>query len=118
QDVEALVARLESLADAEDRGGCVELQMRTSPCREAATALRTLARERDEARQALADPIAVHINMMRGTIAKPSIENIHHLYPEIREGWVKERQADRARASSLEAQLAGAKEALDEIAES
>jgi len=28
----------------------------------------------------MADPIAVHINMLRGSIAKPSITNIVHLY--------------------------------------
>ena len=28
----------------------------------------------------LADPVAVHANMLRGTIAKPSIEQIIHLY--------------------------------------
>jgi hypothetical protein len=28
----------------------------------------------------LQDPIAVHLNMLRGTIAKPTIENIIHLY--------------------------------------
>lgn len=41
----------------------------------------------------LSDPIAVHINMMRGTIAKPSIENIHHLYPEVRKEAAKTRLA-------------------------
>jgi len=30
----------------------------------------------------LADPNAVHINMLRGTIARPSIEQVRHLYPE------------------------------------
>ncbi len=30
----------------------------------------------------LADPVVVHANMLRGTIAKPSWENIKHLYPE------------------------------------
>lgn len=30
----------------------------------------------------LADPVAVHLNMLRGVIAKPSIENIIHLYGE------------------------------------
>lgn len=29
---------------------------------------------------ALADPIAVHSNMLRGTIAKPTLEQIIHLY--------------------------------------
>ena len=28
----------------------------------------------------LADPVAVHANVLRGTIAKPSIEQIIHLY--------------------------------------
>lgn len=28
----------------------------------------------------ICDPVAVHLNMLRGTIAKPSIENIIHLY--------------------------------------
>lgn len=28
----------------------------------------------------IGDPVAVHLNMLRGTIAKPSIENIIHLY--------------------------------------
>jgi hypothetical protein len=31
----------------------------------------------------LSNPIAVHINMCRGTIAKPSWENLRHLYPRI-----------------------------------
>jgi hypothetical protein len=30
--------------------------------------------------ETLSDPIAVHINMLRGTIAKPSIANIIHIY--------------------------------------
>lgn len=28
----------------------------------------------------LSDPVAVHLNMLRGKIAKPSVENILHLY--------------------------------------
>lgn len=31
---------------------------------------------------ALSDPNAVHINMLRGTIAKPSVEQIIHIYGE------------------------------------
>lgn len=31
-------------------------------------------------RKVLADPVAVHMNMLRGAIAKPSFENIIHLY--------------------------------------
>lgn len=30
----------------------------------------------------LTDPLVVHANMLRGTIAKPTWENIQHLYPE------------------------------------
>lgn len=33
----------------------------------------------------LTDPNAVHINMLRGTIAKPSLGQIAHLYPEVQE---------------------------------
>lgn len=32
----------------------------------------------------LLDPTAVHFNMLRGTVAKPSEANILHLYPELR----------------------------------
>jgi hypothetical protein len=45
--------------------------------------LRTLAAELAAAQQreaALSDPICVHVNMLRGTIAKPTIEQIIHLY--------------------------------------
>lgn len=34
---------------------------------------------------ALSDPIAVHRNMLAGTIAKPSLMNLAHLYPEIQQ---------------------------------
>lgn len=34
----------------------------------------------ERAEKALEDPVALHVNMLRGTIAKPSIENIIHLY--------------------------------------
>ena len=33
-------------------------------------------------RERLADPNAVHINMLRGVIAKPTIAQIRHLYGE------------------------------------
>ena len=45
--------------------------------------LRTLAAELAVAQQreaALTDPICVHVNMLRGTIAKPTLEQIIHLY--------------------------------------
>ncbi len=34
-------------------------------------------------RAMLSDPNAVHVNMLRGSIAKPSLGQIMHLYPEI-----------------------------------
>lgn len=33
-------------------------------------------------RAALSDPVAVHINMLRGVIAKPTLAQIVHLYGE------------------------------------
>ena len=36
----------------------------------------------DEQLTLLSDPNAVHINMLRGMIAKPSWKQIQHLYPE------------------------------------
>jgi len=43
-----------------------------------------IAKEAVEAEMVkLSDPNAVHINMLRGTIAKPSISQIMHIYPEI-----------------------------------
>jgi hypothetical protein len=44
----------------------------------------------------LADPNAVHINMLRGTIAKPTLPQIKHLYPEIKKA---EAERDAARAA-------------------
>ena len=35
----------------------------------------------------LKDPAAVHLNMLRGGIAMPSLENIKHLYPEVRDAF-------------------------------
>jgi hypothetical protein len=35
----------------------------------------------------LKDPVAVHLNMLRGGIAMPSLENIKHLYPEVRDAF-------------------------------
>lgn len=36
--------------------------------------------EIERLRAVMSDPAAVHINMLRGAIAKPSIRNIVHLY--------------------------------------
>jgi hypothetical protein len=72
-----------------------------------------LPRPEDAARIAeleagLLDPVAVHLNMLRGGIAKPSWAQIEHLYPD-------ETAATRADITRLEAALAGARvAALDE----
>lgn len=54
----------------------------------------------------LADPIAVHANMLRGTIAMPSFANIKHLYA-----------AEVAKARAEDAALIAASLALKEIVE-
>lgn len=36
----------------------------------------------DEPQPALTDPNVVHANMLRGTVAKPTFDQIKHLYPE------------------------------------
>ena len=42
-------------------------------------------KQREADRAALRDPNVIHQNMLRGTIAKPTREQILHLYPEIAE---------------------------------
>ena len=42
--------------------------------------LEVQAAEIERLRAALADPSAVHINMLRGVIAKPTLPQIIHLY--------------------------------------
>lgn len=56
--------------------------------------LRALAAEKDETVSLMADPNAVHLNMLRGTIAKPTIDQIVHLYG--REALLAALAADRA----------------------
>ena len=58
-----------SLDDAEDAADRIEAQ----------------AAEIKDITDKLLDPNAVHINMLRGRIAKPTLNQIEHLYPEIRE---------------------------------
>jgi hypothetical protein len=95
QDVEALVARLEARA----RTAPTRFHWSVTELTEAATALRTLARERDEQHG-----IVARIWELLGS---PSYEDLagRSIYDLI-----EELKADRARASSLEAQLAGAME--------
>lgn len=79
-----------------------------------------MERERDETAKQLSDPLAVHINMMRGTIAKPSIENIRHIYPEIAQGEFEARCALRsaeARALAAEAELVRLKARIADLEE-
>jgi hypothetical protein len=49
-------------------------------------ALEAQSKEIEALRAALEDGDNVHLNMLRGTIAKPSVEQIVHIYPEIA-GW-------------------------------
>ncbi len=42
--------------------------------------LETFARHRETALEELKDPHMVHVNMLRGTIAKPSARSIWHIY--------------------------------------
>lgn len=44
--------------------------------------LHNLAAQPPAAPVDLTDPVVVHVNMLRGTIAKPTWEHIKHLYPE------------------------------------
>ncbi len=93
--VTGLVEELRGLAKAHALGSAFFDKENARTCSSAADALEAKDRELAEARAALADPIAVHINMMRGTVAKPSLENVHHLYPEIREEAARVRHALR-----------------------
>lgn len=58
-----------------------------SPNRDDYSLVQAFARHRSEAqatglREALADPSAVHVNMLRGGIARPSLAQIIHIYGE------------------------------------
>jgi hypothetical protein len=62
---------------------CVDLDDATPILTVAALrAISTAIAEAEAERAVLADPAAVHLNMLRGGIAKPSVANIIHLYGE------------------------------------
>jgi len=42
----------------------------------------------EEIKKQLQDPLAVHVNMLRGTIAKPTDEQIKSLYPHLFQQWI------------------------------
>jgi hypothetical protein len=68
-----------------DIAGCHHIRARQKAAlpvqdTQAAERISALSSERDEWKAVLADPVAVHLNMLRGGIAKPSIRNIIHLY--------------------------------------
>ena len=80
-----------SLDDAEDAADRIEAQ----------------AAEIKDITDKLLDPNAVHINMLRGGIAKPTLNQIEHLYPEIRELRAEiERLKAEFEAAKIEAQSA------------
>jgi hypothetical protein len=74
---ELLLSVAESSKHCTSEGGG---RIPTWPLKEAARRLSELERENARLREAVADPVAVHLNMLRGGIAKPSINNIIHLY--------------------------------------
>jgi hypothetical protein len=47
---------------------------------EARELIERLADELERVERVLADPMAVHVNMLRGSIAKPSAAAIRHVY--------------------------------------
>jgi hypothetical protein len=122
QDVEALVAELGHFASAcgaEGPGdGAFSVRTHTGTetyeternlravLREAATALRTLARERDEALSAVA-----------AGCYEAALKGGSELWQHTVALGVERQRAAESRASSLEAQLAGAKEALEPFAQ-
>ena len=68
------LAELERLLDDYDTARAFRLE------RDALASLIATAREAEALREVLADPQAVHLNMLRGGIAKPSPVNIWHIY--------------------------------------
>lgn len=72
-----IVEKLERIADAAiyPDGGDSPLSQQIRQ------GIKEICELRDMAR-ILKDPIAVHVNMLRGSIAKPTWSNIKHLYPE------------------------------------
>ena len=73
--------------------------------RERDAALASLA----EMKAMIADSVAVHVNMLRGAIAKPSVENIRHLYPEIAASLAEKER----RIGELEEALSAVRVAVD-----
>lgn len=67
----------------------------------AANTLEAQAEEIARLKAGLADPAVVHLNMLRGVIAKPDMGQIGHLYPEI----ARERDALKAQIEVQEAAI-------------
>lgn len=84
----ALIERVERERDDEkERADMHARQMINQNRRIEAAEARVTALEAEKAGlvKALTDPVAVHRNMLAGTIAKPSTMNIAHLYPEVQQ---------------------------------
>ncbi len=77
-------ARIMAAIDAPDVAELVEaLRERDDAMALAHETIRQLKAAKSELSNvefSLADPVAVHVNMLRGTIAKPTVEQIVHLY--------------------------------------
>lgn len=89
EGVEAVINALDTMLDGvtsidKPREGCIGFFLpdynRVDEAGEKAIALiRRLEAERDEWERIRSDPAAVHLNMLRGSIAKPSLINMLHL---------------------------------------
>jgi hypothetical protein len=59
----------------------------------------------------LQNPAAVHLNMLTGAIAKPSLANIKHLYPEVQQAFDLV-ESSATRVAVLEAEIQNALDCL------
>lgn len=78
-----LIELTDALAKAKTEYDCLLSTWAESRERHLAAEARVTALEAEKA--GLSNPVAVHLNMLRGTIAKPSIQNVAHLYPEVQQ---------------------------------
>ena len=79
--VKALLGRFENPASRADANKAIETVVLNFPSfARALLDARTELAAAQQREAALSDPICVHVNMLRGTIAKPTLDQIVHLY--------------------------------------
>ena len=81
RDLETLRPYIGRPIGGEGSAARIEQENKSAAYKEAVEMVNLLS----EGIEALSDPVVVHINMLRGVIAKPSWPNILHLYPEKRD---------------------------------